>query len=72
MADKNSLFTCVCGHEFVDHYSKNDVNFNIVGYRFCMVTTKGEALQLDQYIDTCRDYRPDNLKYLEDQACDRS
>lgn len=63
---KNSLFPCVCGHEFADHLSEDDISYKNVNRRCCQVQVSCTGLGgMIEYIDGCMDYRPDNLKYLE-------
>jgi hypothetical protein len=51
-------FICICGHERRDHvglhevYSKNN--------KFCLL-----KLNDQNYVDTCQNFTPDKLKYLE-------
>jgi hypothetical protein len=62
MVSKQELdFPCTCGHENSAHRKENA--WQDGAGRYCMIIehVNGQAV----YVDMCRDYKRDNLKYLE-------
>lgn len=63
MTNKKFYFPCICGHPVDKHLSEADPNWDNIGRHFCLARDIA-----NRYLDNCRDYRPDNLRWLEEQC----
>jgi len=67
MANKTFYFPCTCGHTVDKHLSEADPNFSFMGVHFCLARDS-----TGRFLDNCKDYRPDNLRWLEEQIESRN